>query len=467
MAITQKFEFLFATINYIIYHLKHMNHKTKHTIGHNDCKTKHTDTILSYWFPNDQYQKFWFDGSKDEEIYNNFYDILINIDTADTEVEEKDIFAKLILFDQIARNICRYKNISNIGNIGYTYLDISLSLANLLLSTNADHKYPIYQRIFMLLPLRHSRITSNLNIVMNRIQIYIKDCVNESDIGFLNRFRLATLKDYSLVTDTIEIIHTPLEQHPSYDPIIHDDICCNMKIAKSINIEAFTLYQNVKKYLFDNNIDRVAVSLSGGVDSNVLLYIFHHMRETNIIKSLVAIHVNYNFRDESSAEANYLYEVCRYMNIPMITRKIEQFPIEIYNIVGRNFYEEETKELRFNLYKYVIKKYHIQGICLGHHKDDLIENVFMNLMKGRDLLELFNMPAFAIINNVPIIRPMLQNPKIDIYKIATKYGIMYFKDTTPDWSFRGTMRRKIFPEIEKFDSSMLNNLIKRNSANEL
>ena len=53
--------------------------------------------------------------------------------------------------------------------------------------------------------------------------------------------------------------------------------------------------------------------------------------------------------------------------------------------------------------------------------------------------------------DVCILRPMLKHHKSDIFEIAHHNNIIYFKDTTPDWSFRGTMRRKIFPTIENFD----------------
>ena len=62
------------------------------------------DTILSYWFPNDQYQNFWFDGNKDDEIYNKFHILL------SSDLDCNDKFAKIILYDQIARNICRHIN---------------------------------------------------------------------------------------------------------------------------------------------------------------------------------------------------------------------------------------------------------------------------------------------------------------------------------------------------------------------
>lgn len=429
------------------------------------------ESVLLFWFPNDHYQPFWFDSSKDAEITTKFKHLL------SSNINDDNIFAKIILYDQIARNIARFTEDpeqhntyleSQIINNPYWqfYYDTALQLSFKLLNENLDLQYPIYQRIFILLPLRHSKTTPNLDFVMQRLNLYSSQQLTEEDIKFLNRFRIATLNDYLTVTDTTHIITKISDHMPSYDENIHDINCKDMILLKCKYMEQLEsmqnseLLNNIKLFLITNKITKIAVSLSGGVDSNVLLFILYILRSNNIIHSLVAIHIDYNFRNESLAEATYLIKWCQYFNIPIIVRKINHFPSNIYDIVGRDFYEEHTKSLRFNLYHYAIRMFGVQGICLGHHKDDLIENVFMNMLKGKDLLELFNMSAISHIHDVPILRPMLNNHKKDIYDYAHLHHILYFKDTTPDWSFRGTMRRKIFPEIEKFDNTMLNNLIK-------
>ena len=95
------------------------------------------------------------------------------------------------------------------------------------------------------------------------------------------------------------------------------------------------------------------------------------------------------------------------------------------------------------------REHQIQTFCLGHHYGDLGENVLMNVFKGRDILDLFVMGETAIQDGVHLSRPLLQHPKSDIYEYAHKNQIPYFKDTTPDWSCRGTIRRRIMPLLEE------------------
>ena len=50
-----------------------------------------------------------------------------------------------------------------------------------------------------------------------------------------------------------------------------------------------------------------------------------------------------------------------------------------------------------------------------------------------------------MVNGVSIWRPFLPFTKDAIFEFAHRYGIPYFKDTTPHWSTRGHLRNKLVP----------------------
>lgn len=498
-------------------------------------------TIISYWFPNEKYQEFWYDNSKNHEIVNMFYDFLIQEETRDIDpytlkLSNDELLAYVILFDQLSRNI--YKEIG---------LDLkhndekAFKIAQYMIENNIDLQFTFNKRIFILLPYRHTHETKNLDFVIERLTSY-NYTVENSEYKLYNLFYLASLRDYAKTEDTIEVINDYSYIFPECDASIIDKnflklynkksdiwkklglffqnqseqtiallniyvvillgafvviflsifvahviyhyldkyVFCGfggmlnimlLKYIKRKTSKSFLiipnfdfdknneLYSNVKKYVTDHKIKRIAISLSGGVDSNVLMYILYQLRKENIIDTLVAIHVDYNNRECSKTEANYLIKVCKYMEIPIITRKIEHIKRNDTTI-SREFYEAETKSIRFGLYKYAMKMYDIEGVCLGHHKDDITENIFMNLTRGKNLLELYGMLPYNTIDGVNILRPMLKNHKKEIYDVAHNYRIAYFKDITPSWSFRGVMRQQIFPIMDKFDKQMLLNLNK-------
>lgn len=419
--------------------------------------------LEKFWLTGEDYEAFWFDGSRDEEIYNKFFNLLIekennplDVNLLDT-IDPNEIFRYILLFDQVTRNIARYDERNHTRND-----EIANILAEYLLEQNFDLGVEFYKRIFILLPLRHARTTSKLNFVMKRLELYTlqKDWEKISRSSY-NRFYVATLKDYSKVTDTIEIFENyDGTKQIEYDKSIHDDDCFEFKFSVEINDEDFyneILVKSVISFVKSNEVKRIGISLSGGVDSAVLMYILYRLRTLKIIDEVVAIHINYSNRDISNEEAKYLYALCAYMKIAMVTRKITHMKRTDENI-DRMFYEEETKKIRFGAYKQAIKKFNLEGICLGHHSDDLTENVMMNLLRGKDLLDLYIMKKIINHDDVNVYRPMLDCPKREIFKIAKTYGILYFKDTTPADCFRGMIRKKIFPVIEAFDKSMMVNL---------
>jgi tRNA(Ile)-lysidine synthetase-like protein len=420
------------------------------------------NNLFTFWFPNNKYQAFWFDGSKDQEIYQQFNDLLINEEKKSVheilDMNSKDQLCYIILYDQITRNISRITKDSEYRND-----DKAIMIAINLCSIDCDLTADILQSVFIWLPFRHTNKTNDLDFIVGRLNKYKYTDSNESDFS---RFYLATLKSYTQTQDTIQIItnqNKKLLEIPVYDQYIHDDNCetyqCIQTNDKISDLDKNVLYTDILKYINKYKIKKLGVSLSGGVDSMVLITLLHQMVLRKQLEQVVAMHIDYKFRKESTDEANFLVNICLHLNIPIILREITHFN-NCKIKIQRDFEEEETKCIRFNVYKYGIEKFQLDGICLGHHADDLIENVFMNIFNGDNILDLFVMKDKSINNDVPIMRPMLTQHKDVIFDIAHQNSVLYFKDTTPDWSFRGHIRRKIFPAIANFDPLKINNLLK-------
>jgi hypothetical protein len=77
-------------------------------------------------------------------------------------------------------------------------------------------------------------------------------------------------------------------------------------------------------------------------------------------------------------------------------------------------------------------------------KDDLAENIFINSLRGRNILDLEVMKVVGTNYNFDFYRPLLIHFKKEIFYFAHKYDIPYLLDTTPKWSNRGIMRNIIF-----------------------
>jgi len=415
------------------------------------------NTIINYWFPKDTniIPTIWFSKTKetDDYIRLHFNELLILAESHQLnnwKSTTKGHLALIIILDQFSRHIYRdteeqYKN----DIIAFHY-------AQEFLLEKKDTDLSILEKMMILMPYRHQE----------NIQIYefiIKYLEFETD-PLWDKFKKHTHKNYEYLCEhnklpnRIEYTNTF-----QYDQFI--DILENPWEYCDATIKNTSLVTTLHKFILSkisNKESLIIVSLSGGVDSMVILSILNYLKNLFKLKlDIVAVHLDYHNRSETGFEAEFLFRWCQLIKVPLYYRYIHE---GIRNSKDRKEYEDMTKEIRFNIYKKVQDIYSSHnkiGVILGHHKGDLQENVFFNLMKGRNLTDLSVIKEEAEIMGVNILRPLINHPKSDIFNYAEKNNIPYFKNTTPEWSNRGKYRNIIEPAlIDTFGNSVLNSLSK-------
>jgi tRNA(Ile)-lysidine synthetase-like protein len=486
----------------------------------NRINSAELEKVHRFWFPNSYYQDFWFSSSRDDEIRIMFGELLhrleemstsdiIDLLETDNGVVPSHLLAIVICLDQFSRNIYR------LDDDGFRHNDTKcLQIINHFLDMNMYpdniiNCYPINERIFYLLPYRHQKRTDLLDYVVGFIrtmetEIEHLDALvssNDSDTSprqvkeyhaIVNRFKRATIRDYSMVKDTIRNLYFDWNDgnsrpfttsgskthflltgqcHTLITDIIPvlDSVChryptieyalqypyYNAKVCETKE------YGLLKKFYERLGIRNASISLSGGVDSMVISYAMHHLRIDGFLDSVSAIHVDYGNRDISLKEAQVVEAWCTYLRIPLITRRIEHIRRNADVVIGieRSDYENFTRELRFNLYREAMERYAVTSIALGHHADDMSENVLMNTIRGGDLLDLFAMEDHQVISGVPIDRPLLPLCKNSIYEFAHKFEIPYLTDTTSESCLRGAVRKVVIPTLDAVDPQIRQSLM--------
>ena len=66
------------------------------------------------------------------------------------------------------------------------------------------------------------------------------------------------------------------------------------------------------------------------------------------------------------------------------------------------------------------KKLKIYNILLGQHKDDLIENFFIRILRGSGLNGMVSFDQKTNLQNINLIRPLLKFSKINLEHITKK-----------------------------------------------
>lgn len=203
------------------------------------------------------------------------------------------------------------------------------------------------------------------------------------------------------------------------------------------------------------------LSLSGGVDSMVLLDAF-----CKLGIEFYCLHIDYGNRLETEKEAKYLESYCASRSVPLTcyTMTIQRGD----DARSRSEYERITREQRFEAYKRLCDKVNTNVVCLGHHDDDVIENILCNIFNTQSLSDLGKMHLKSTVDGehgLQMVRLLIGKMKHDIYKYAEENSIFYFKDSTPKWSKRGQIRDNILPQLENVFPRAREQLLRFNDNN--
>lgn len=417
--------------------------------------------LYTEWFEN---KKYWFDKKLDYDIYlsNKYWNFIKKYDKYDNELinEDKNIqIGAIIAFDQIPRH---YNRIKNIDVIKYSNIatDISTSLIDLsLLNSEIYNSISAHEWCFIFLPIRH---INKINAIQNIIDFLIKKHNNDNtsieDKNIYKRFLENTLNKY-YKNKTLEYIANQRDiyiiknnvnnQWNKYSDILHHipSKPIDLDYDNINNYNLIKIFNSELKYIKDENI---IVSLSGGVDSVVSLYLIKYFFPNN---NIIAVHINYANRKECNNELKFVNKLCAIMNIKLYYRTIDEIKRDDCHQKGlRNLYESITKDIRFDMYKQVSKLYEGNTvILLGHNKDDCFENIITNISLKKNYENLSGVIRLSNISDITFWRPLLNIRKDDIIHFAMNVNLPFLKNSTPIWSSRGKIRDVILPALQNIN----------------
>lgn len=216
--------------------------------------------------------------------------------------------------------------------------------------------------------------------------------------------------------------------------------------------------KEVKDFLLNDislkDDDYVVVAVSGGPDSmallNILLYI---KKDINI--NLVCAHINHNVRKESEEEKIFVEEYCKKNSIVFEYMKIEKYTNNIFS-------ESEARNIRYDFFDKLMKKYNSKVLLTAHHGDDLIETILMRLVRGSTLKGYAGFPKISEINGYKIVRPLISCTKEDIEEYNSKNNIPFLLDASnnKDDYTRNRYRHKVLPFLKEEDQNVNTKFLK-------
>ena len=175
----------------------------------------------------------------------------------------------------------------------------------------------------------------------------------------------------------------------------------------------------IREYKLFTDIDKLLVTVSGGIDSVVLV---HLLKKLDFHFSI--IHCNFKLRgEESEGDELFVSKLADELNVPIFIRHFDTGTYAEHNKLS---IQMAARELRYEWFEEVRSKEKFDYIITAHHKDDLAETVLLNLSKGSVLSGLHGIKP----KKGDIIRPLLWATKKDIAEYANKEKIFFCEDSS-------------------------------------
>lgn len=196
-------------------------------------------------------------------------------------------------------------------------------------------------------------------------------------------------------------------------------------------MKAQKLFSYVRRAVSDYDMiksgDKIAVGISGGKDSLALLYALNGLKKF-YPKSfeIVALTVDLNFgiQDFSKIE-----KFCEDMNVEYHIIKTDIADIVFNERQETNPCSLCAKMRKGSLNEYA-KKLGCNKIAYAHHKDDLIETMFLSLIyEGR--FHCFAPVTYLDRMDLTVIRPLMYVPEMDVIGFTNKYELPVAKSKCP------------------------------------
>jgi tRNA(Ile)-lysidine synthase len=190
---------------------------------------------------------------------------------------------------------------------------------------------------------------------------------------------------------------------------------------------------SAQAFLLAHRGRRIAVALSGGLDSVVLLHLLKDH------PGVCAVHVHHGLSPNADAWAAFCRRLCKQWAIP-----ISVFHVRVKK-AGKGL-EAAAREARYAAFG----KLDGEMIALAHHLDDQAETVLMNLLRGAGVRGAAGMRPLARFEGKLLARPLLEVPRAHLEDHARRHGLEWVEDeSNADESLtRNFVRRRLGPLIE-------------------
>ena len=184
----------------------------------------------------------------------------------------------------------------------------------------------------------------------------------------------------------------------------------------------------------------VLVGLSGGADSVALLGVL-----VRLGYPCRALHCNFHLRGaESDRDEAFARQFADSLGVPFL--KVD-FDTRGYAAIHQESIEMAARSLRYRWFEEQRQAFDAEAIAVAHHRDDSVETLLMNLLRGSGIRGLGGIRP----RNGQVVRPLLAVSRAEIEEWLQTQGWGYVTDSSnlSDAYTRNFIRLRVLPLLEQ------------------
>ena len=191
------------------------------------------------------------------------------------------------------------------------------------------------------------------------------------------------------------------------------------------------------------------VALSGGADSVCLL-----LKMLDEGRHVEAAHCNFHLRGaESDRDEAFVVALCQRLGVALHRA---HFDTREYASLHKVSIEMAARTLRYQYFEQLRRDIGAEAIMVAHHRDDNVETVLMNMVRGTGIRGLAGIRPV----NGHILRPLLNTSRDDIEAYLAARGETYVTDSTnlEDDATRNKFRLNVIPLLHTINPRASENI---------
>jgi len=198
----------------------------------------------------------------------------------------------------------------------------------------------------------------------------------------------------------------------------------------------------------------VIVGYSGGADSTALLHLMTRLAGAFNLR-VHAAHLHHGMRPEADDDVRVCEAVCAGLGVPL---HVERVDVPALAQAQRVSLEEAGRNARYAFFDRLARDLNAVAVALAHTRDDQIETILINLLRGTGPRGLCGMPY----KRDRIIRPLLDSTRAQTHQYCAAQGLPTVFDSTnlDPHQLRRRVRMELIPLLRDLSPAFDRHLLR-------